>query len=402
MTTTRAIDPSVADVYISHELERREPRRTDFLEEKHALQELATKMADSSEEVLPRFVDLAMRITGGVSAGLSLYEATPAPGLFRWCYLRGMLARFEGATTPRDDSPCGVTLDMNAPVLARHPERAYDWIAEAGIEVPEVLLLPLYVGGGEALGTIWIVSDRENHFDRGHARAMTELASFVGIALRMLRTEERLARALEEQETLTREMSHRLKNLFSMADGMVRLSARNADSTDEMAKILSGRLHALANAHALVRRNFNDVGDAAYTSDLGDLIRTILRPHDGAAGAGSRFAISGPAVTCGNHAINGVALVFHELATNAAKYGALTTDEGCISVEWRVDEDTLVLNWVEQGGPEIRTPPPESSGFGSTLAHTTIVHQFGGSIDYAWPPTGLEARIAIPTGKLAA
>ena len=183
---------TIADVFITDELDRRAPKKTDYLQEKLALQDLAAQMADKPEEVLPRFVNLALEMTDGVSAGLSLYEEDPAPGVFRWHYLRGVLAPFEGATTPRDFSPCGITLDRNTPVLSAHPERVYGWIADANIVVPEVLLVPLYLGGKVPLGTLWIVSDREGHFDSGHARALTELAAFVGIALRMVRNEQRL------------------------------------------------------------------------------------------------------------------------------------------------------------------------------------------------------------------
>ena len=195
----QTLDPSVSDVFITDELARREPRKTDYLREKLALQELATRMADQPDDVLPRFVDLGMEMTGGISAGLSLYEEYPAPGVFRWQYLRGVLSPFNGATTPWNFSPCGITLDRNAPVLCVHPERVYTWIADANITVPEVLLVPLYLGGEFPLGTLWIVSANEGHFDSGHARVMTELASFVGIALRMQHSEQRLEQALEER-----------------------------------------------------------------------------------------------------------------------------------------------------------------------------------------------------------
>lgn len=144
---TEKVSPqlTVADVLITHELDRRTPKKTDYLQEKLALQELSVRMAHQPEEVLPRFVDLALEVTGGVSAGLSLYEENPAPGVFRWHHLRGELAPFNGATTPRDFSPCGITLDHNAPVLSLHPERFYGWIADAKIVVPEVLLVPLYL-----------------------------------------------------------------------------------------------------------------------------------------------------------------------------------------------------------------------------------------------------------------
>ncbi len=364
MDTLQTFEPAVASVFITDELERRPPKKTDYLREKLALQDLAARMADQPEEVLPRFVDLAMEITGGVSAGLSLYEESPSPGVFRWQYLRGVLAPFNGATTPRNFSPCGVTLDRNGPVLSVHPERVYNWIADANITVPEVLLVPLYPGGVAPLGTLWIVSDETNHFDSGHARAMTELASFVGIALRMLRSEQRLRAALDEQEMLAKEMSHRVKNLFAMIGGMIHLSARTSATKDEMAKMLSGRVMALSNAHALVRRSFAASDPEQKALDLAALIQAIVQPHDSPSDSGaSRFLIEGPSIRCGEHATNGIALVIHELATNAAKYGALTLDEGSIMITWARNEEKLTLLWVERGGPDIDAPP-EISGFG--------------------------------------
>src|SRR5277367_3901323 len=339
MDILQTLEPSIASVFITDELERRPAKKTDYLQEKLALQDLAARMADQPEEVLPRFVDLAMGMAGGVSAGLSLYEETPAPGVFRWQYLQGALSPFNGATTPRNFSPCGITLDQNAPVLSRHPERAYDWIAAANIIVPEVLLVPLYLGGKVPLGTLWIVADKEGHFDSGHARVMTELASFVGIALRMVRSEQRLQRALDEQEMLAKEMSHRVNNLFAMTDGMIRISARGAATKEDLVQTLSGRLHALARAHALVRRGFSEAGSAQYDSDLVELIGTIVRPHEELAGdATHRFSINGPSIRCGEHAMNGIALIFHELTTNAAKYGALNYDEGRVNVNWRQED----------------------------------------------------------------
>lgn len=388
---------AVADVFITNELATRPPKDTDYLKEKQALQDLASHMAVKPEEVLPRFVDLAMEMAGGVSAGLSLYEEHPAPGVFRWRYLRGVLSPFEDATTPRDFSPCGITLDQNAPVLSLHPERAYDWIAEANIVVPEVLLVPLYFSGKEPLGTLWIVSDKEGHFDSGHARAMTELATFVGIALRMVRTEQQLQRALTEQETLAQEMSHRVKNVFAMTDAMIRMTAQKGISPDAVA-LLSGRLHALASAHALARGG-SDGEAGGDTSDLETLTKTILRPHEAVTGD-SRFTIQGPAVRCGNHAINGLALVLHELATNAVKYGALSEPQGKVDISWRTEDGRLILKWVEHGGPRIEVPTG-ASGFGTKLVQNTVVRQLGGKLDNDWLPQGLAVTTSVPLGALA-
>jgi two-component sensor histidine kinase len=399
METVRTPGPT-PDVYITEELERRPPKRDDPLREKRAIQELAALMADHPERVLPRFVDLAMEMTGAVSAGLSLFQETPAPGFFRWRYVRGLLAPFEDSATPRDSSPSGVTLDHGGPVLARHPERLYGWIAEGGIELPEILLVPLNLGGETPLGTLWIVSESEGHFDGGDARAMTELAGFAGIAMRMVRTEGRLQRALADQETLAREMSHRLKNLFSVVDGMIRLSARTAETKEDLAEKISGRMRALALAHSLVRRG-GSRDAASPASDLRVLVEQILRPHEGPVpGASHRFTWSGPPVRCGEQAVTGLALVLHELATNAVKYGGLATGEGRVEIAWRFQGGQLVLRWTEQGGPPVAAPP-QTRGFGAVMVQDTVVQRLMGGLDYDWRPEGLLVTITLPLANLA-
>lgn len=401
MTSADISDYVVPDLYITAELDRRPASDADYRQQMRAIQDLAAKMADNPDEVLPRFVDLAMEIAGGVSAGLSLYETDPSPGVFRWRYLRGALSPFDGATTPRNFSPCGVTLDQNGPVLSLHPERFYDWISEAEIIVPEVLLVPLYLKGSEPLGTLWIVAEREGHFTRAHARAMTELASFVSIALRMLDSEHRLRDALEQQETLAKEMSHRVKNLFAITDGLIRASNRGSTTKDEFAASLSGRLHALASAHALVSRNLQEVGLVPRTGDIETVIRAVVLPHERShAGEAVRIHVEGPEVRCGDSALNSVALIFHELATNAAKYGALSREEGVVDVSWTLEPDDVVLTWVERGGPAVNAPPAQL-GFGSKLVRSTVASQLGGALDYAWNPSGLTVSMRVPLQRLA-
>ena len=389
---------SVADVYITDELAKRAPKKTDHLKEKLALQDLAARMAEQPEDVLPHFVDLAMEMTGGISAGLSLYEPNPSPGVFRWRYLRGVLAPFENATTPRNFSPCGFTLDNNGPVLSLHPERVYGWISDANIVVPEVLLVPLYLGSKEPLGTLWIVAPNEGHFDSGHARVMTELATFVGIAVRMLQSEQQLKDALEQQETLTKEMSHRVKNLFAITLGMVRISERASSTPAEMSEILTGRLVALAEANALVRRSFIENGKAEG-ADLGELSRKILLPHTRHDGS-DHFVANGPSIWLSERAANGVALVLHELATNAAKYGALQSADGIIELSWTSDGERLSAVWFEYGGPAIDSTPC-ASGFGTRLSKDTIVGQLGGTLNYDWRREGLAVTTVLPVENLS-
>lgn len=390
---------NLSDIYITEQLVSRRTRPADYLGEKNALQELAARMVDEPEAVLPRFVELAMKMTGGVSAGLSLLEATPTPPVFRWRYLQGKLAAFENATTPRDFSPCGVTLDRNAPVLATRPERFYDWIAATGVDIPEVLLVPLHVHGKEPVGTLWIVAGVEGQLNREHARIAAELASFVGIALRMLSTGQRLQSALEQQETLTKEMSHRVKNLFALSEGLVRLTMKSASTKEQLAEMLVGRFHALAGAHALVRRNFSADGTSPKVSNLAELLQVVVEPHERAMGDARRFTICGPAVLCGEHALQGLALVFHELVTNAAKYGALAADAGKVVIEWTEESGQLAFLWREQGGPKIDAAPGVA-GFGTKLMLGTVEHQFKGTLQQSWNADGLIVEIRMPVASV--
>jgi two-component sensor histidine kinase len=381
---------AAVDVDITAELSRRAPIAPDYLSEKLALQDLAFQMAEHPEQVLPHLVQLAMKTCEAAAAGISLYEADGE--VFRWHHLSGKLSKFNGATTPRHFSPCGVCLDRQSPVLMKNPERVYGWIADAGIAVPEVLLVPLFVGPSEPLGTLWIVAREGEQFHSDHARAMSELASFAGIALRMIRTEEKLKQALETQETLTKEMSHRVKNVFAIADGMIRISARTAATPAELAQSISARLHALARAHGLVRRTLSD---SAYPQriHLDALLQTILQPH-----GSTNFKFGGPEIALGERAISGLALVFHELATNAAKYGALRED-GFVDVSWRTQGDDVVVNWCETGGPEIAAPPTRT-GFGTVLSQRTVKAQFRGRIDYDWKREGVAVTMTVPASGL--
>jgi two-component sensor histidine kinase len=149
-------------------------------------------------------------------------------------------------------------------------------------------------------------------------------------------------------------------------------------------------MQALAEANALVRRQFGD--DKPTSVSLEELMRGILSPHGYA-----KSTVSGPAFPVGERATNNVALIFHELATNAVKYGALSSPNGSIAVEWSLDVKDLKLTWKEAGGPPPK--PPNAIGFGSRLVAATI-EGAGGSLHCDWEPTGLRATVRMPLQAL--
>jgi len=388
------------DIFVTEELQARRSKRADYYRQSQALGELASLLSQDASALLGRFVELAMKITGGDSAGLSILDRGDAPSGFVWRCLHGTLSVFEGTSTPRDDSPCGVTLDRNGPTLAVHPERTYSWIAAAAITVPEVLLVPLRIGKDEPLGTLWVVADRVGHFDTEDARIMTELADFISMALQTYESQDRLRHALQEQEVLTNEMNHRLKNLFAISSGMIRASARTAGSAQELANLLSGRFIALAKAHDLVRQKAANIRPSKAQFDFAELIRTILDSHDGIGGE-PRIKLAGPAVSCREHAVSNLALIFHELATNAAKYGALSAARGRIDLTWQRDSDTFTVVWAEAGGPQLADALPIHKGFGTNLIDRTVIGHFCGQIDRDWRPQGLQITIKMSLEQLS-
>lgn len=167
-----------------------------------------------------------------------------------------------------------------------------------------------------------------------------------------------LKKARERQQLLLREMSHRVKNLFAPAGSVVALSARPATSPREAVDSARGHLAALARAHAL---SFSDGETSPQPTTLHALIRAIVAPFD--EPGEPRIAISGVETPVSGGAVTAFALLMHEFATNAAKYGALSADEGTIVIHFAEVGDSIVMTWTEQGGPLV-AGPVKTEGFG--------------------------------------
>jgi PAS domain S-box-containing protein len=227
-----------------------------------------------------------------------------------------------------------------------------------------------------------------------------EKGEIVG-ASKIARDIAQFTRARERQDLLLREMDHRVKNLFALAISVLRLSGRSAGSVPELIESTSDRLSALARAHALtLSSGLRDIPHAAKPATLNSLIEAITAPHDipGDLDA-SKFSVIGCDMEISGSVISSLALLLNEFATNATKYGALSTTAGRIGIQCTNHGETLVVIWTERGGPAV-VSPTGNSGFGDLLVRTTIAG-LGGEISRDWNPEGLDIRLSIPRERLA-
>jgi two-component sensor histidine kinase len=184
---------------------------------------------------------------------------------------------------------------------------------------------------------------------------------------------------------------------------LVALSARSARTPQDVATAVRARLAALTRAQELTRPGLIGTGDEVVQNrTLHALIGTILAPYVDARPKGHEgMILTGPDVPIGANAVTNVALVLHELATNAAKYGALSSPEGAVHVYCSVENDELLVTWKERGGPSL-DGPPDAEGFGSVLTRRIVIDHFGGRISNGWERDGLVVHLSVPVERLNA
>lgn len=195
------------------------------------------------------------------------------------------------------------------------------------------------------------------------------------------------ALAARHRELLLNELNHRVKNSLAVVQGLAVQSFREGVVTAEARRAFMGRLAALAAAHdVLTRTNW-------AAASLRGVVEGAAEPFGSA-----RFQIDGPDLQLGPKAAISLAMVLHELATNAAKYGALSVDGGTVTVSWRADDEILSLCWKERGGP---TPvPPTRRGFGTRLIERGLAGELGGEVRILFETEGVVCTVVAPlTGE---
>ncbi len=213
------------------------------------------------------------------------------------------------------------------------------------------------------------------------------VAAFIDI------TERKAAESREH--LLAREVDHRAKNIMAVIQAIVQLT--DAEDIAGFRKAISGRIASLARSHTLLAENRWD------GAELRELIEEELAPYmPRRSNAAHRVTLSGPKIQLKPMTAQSIALILHELITNALKHGSLSNDAGKLAIDWQLDapspDQRLELRWVETGGPAITAPG--KSNFGLSLIEITARDQLHGSIESIWNPSGLTVELSIPVGEL--
>jgi PAS domain S-box-containing protein len=292
-----------------------------------------------------------MRIARASAAIYGLSHSTMEIGAEQWF-----------ARVHRDDMQ-----RVRAEHIAAFKERRHELINEFRFVRP----------GGEVR---WIEARSLIDYD-GSGRAKRMTGVYIDV------TERR--KAEDHKSLLVAELDHRVKNILACVAAVAQHSRERSTSTEEFLEVLNGRINALANTHALLSRSrWEGVG-------LEELVKSELA----FCTKEESTLIEGPKVELAAEATQPVAMVLHELATNAAKYGALSNGRGRLSVRWRLPSrgrarGKLVLEWRETGGPSVVVP--NASGYGTSVIRDLIPYELGGEVDYQLGGDGARCRLEIP------
>ena len=185
------------------------------------------------------------------------------------------------------------------------------------------------------------------------------------------------------------ELDHRVKNILAIVSAVITQTLKTTTTPEAFAAEISGRVQAIAKAHSLLTQSGH--GEVSLRA----ILQTELAPYDR---SGSNLSLSGPDIALTPKAGLALAMALHELASNAAKYGALSTDAGRLAVEWDATAQTsvqaLTITWTETGGPAVT--PPTRRGFGTTLIERSLGHELDAQVAREFLPGGLRCTVAMP------
>lgn len=302
----------------------------------------------------------------------------------------------ETRTTPLSHSLCQHVVSSEEPLIvpdARDNPLVCNNGAVRDMNVAAYLGVPIRSPEGHVLGSFCAIDMQPRDWSDDDLAHMRDFAAIIESDLRLRET-------LEERDIVLQEMHHRVKNLFTIINSILRMERRAHDSAEALAESFGERLRALADTQEMIVPVIRARQSEGVTTTMDVLLNKLLAPHGGPQH--EQITIRGDHVPVGPKAAVYLALALHELATNAAKYGGLSRDEGVVSVQWRIeDDDQVVLHW-EETGLSWETDPPERTGFGSRLLAIAVEGQLAGEIETRVSADRFSRILRMPMSRLQA
>ena len=297
------------------------------------------------------------------------------------------------------ESPAGYALAHDEPVISK------DVSSETRFEIPDVLVEHgirsmvnvIIEGTDQPFGVLEVDAPDNRDFDEDDISFLENYANLLAAAVERHRSSYGLQEAAREQGMLIQELAHRVKNMLGLVQSLATQTIADGPAALAYQESFVGRLQALARAESLV------FDDHAQEVEIDQLVQRSVEPFSG-RGSGA-ISIGGPPVTLPARSGRILALVLHELGTNAAKYGALSTGAGRVEVEWHVEDSAgnaasatgerrLRLRWTEEGGPPVQ--PPKHEGFGTRLLTSLASYELDGDVQLEHPSGGLRYELRFP------
>ncbi len=314
---------------------------------------------------------------------------------------------FSAFPQPRHTAVFGPTFTegrvVRSPDIRRDPRYGHNapfrGMPEDHLPVASYLSVPVLACNGAVHGALIFGHEDVGVFTERSERIVRAIAAQAAAAIDNASLFEASQREIAErqkaeahQKLLIQELNHRVKNMLATVQSLARRTLRG--HADEVAmQSFQGRLHALSHSHSLImRENWQAV-------DLRDLAHTALAPFLEEMKEKEKARLEGPAIRLTPKIALALGMGFHELAANAARYGALRGDAGRIELFWKtLDDGTLHISWVEKDGPPVE--PFQETGFGSYLLRRGLAHELGGEVQIRAERSGMICEISVPDPEL--
>jgi len=295
--------------------------------------------------------------------------------------------------TPLTHSFCQHVVARAAPLIiedATLDPLVCDNLAITDLNVRAYLGIPLISCDGHVLGSLCAIDSMPHQWTMQEQEILADFAKLVEEQIAMRKRVEELAKFDEQRSLIQGELAHRIKNIFSVISSLLLISSRTETDLNSFVLSVTGRIQALSKANDFIINE--NTKDEVAAKGLKGLIDALLQPFNQ---NDNQFELAFPAVSVGKKSAAALALVIHELATNSAKYGALSVVHGRIELMGRCDNDTLKIIWREVGGPQVLEKPTRK-GFGTKMVTRTIESQLMGTIEKNYMRDGLVVTLEIP------